>query len=455
MPETERRRLVGKSSAAFSKAISSGEIEVDANSIVVVDELSLIGTKDLLKLARLQQQLGFKIVALGDNKQCQSVQAGPVIQILQDGLGRAAIPELLTTVRQRTEREREIAGLFREGKAAEAITLKQEDGTLKLVAGDRRMVARAVARLREDRIAENAAVPGYSIGISAATHADAREISAAVREARLAAGEIGPTAARMKAVGHDGETYDLAVSVGDQVRLHANTNAKFANGKVGTIGRNGSVLEVREISKEGITLRVQNGRTGSVRWSTLQERDGERIRLSLGYCATIDSSQGSTCTEHIETMLSGSAAVTAFKGYSAATRHTTTSFLVISDGAERREVKDRRALGDVRPITDEEVLANVARNRSRQPEEVSTLRMIKRAVTLHRGWGSDLARHMQPEEARVVEGRPQMLHQQFSERTRMRQLAELGHGLVEKLQNLVATIVRSRARQGQGQGMER
>ena len=63
--------------------------------------------------------------------------------------------------------------------------------------------------------------------------------------------------------------------------------------------------------------------------------------------------------------------------------------------------------------------------------------MIKRAVTLHRGWGSDLARYMQPEEARVLEGRLQTLDQQFGERTRMRQMADIAHRLVSRVQALV------------------
>ena len=67
--------------------------------------------------------LGDRIVAVGDDKQCQGIEAGPVVNLMRRALGPEAVPEILTTRRQRTEREREIAGLFRDGKAAEALAM--------------------------------------------------------------------------------------------------------------------------------------------------------------------------------------------------------------------------------------------------------------------------------------------------------------------------------------------
>jgi hypothetical protein len=58
-----------------------------------------------------------------------------VVNLMRRALGAEAVPEILTTRRQRTEREREIAGLFREGKAAEALAMKREDGTAEAVPG--------------------------------------------------------------------------------------------------------------------------------------------------------------------------------------------------------------------------------------------------------------------------------------------------------------------------------
>ena len=41
----------------------------------------------------------------GDPEQYAAVEAGPVIKLMQDGLGKGAVPEIVTNVRQKTEAE--------------------------------------------------------------------------------------------------------------------------------------------------------------------------------------------------------------------------------------------------------------------------------------------------------------------------------------------------------------
>ena len=88
--------------------IASTKSGAGCSSRVLVDELGQIGTRQLLDLLRLQAEQGFKVVAVGDERQCQSIEAGPVIGLLREALGPGAIPEVLTTASQRGEREREI-----------------------------------------------------------------------------------------------------------------------------------------------------------------------------------------------------------------------------------------------------------------------------------------------------------------------------------------------------------
>jgi hypothetical protein len=109
-----------------------------------VDEWGLVGTWAALHLLRLRERQGFSIVALGDDKQCASVEAGAIIELSRLALGAEQVPEILTTRRQRTEREQTIAGLFREGGAAEALAMKRSDGTAEMAYGGYdRVVARA------------------------------------------------------------------------------------------------------------------------------------------------------------------------------------------------------------------------------------------------------------------------------------------------------------------------
>ena len=66
----------------------------------------------------------------------------------------------------------------------------------------------------------------------------------------------------------------------------------------------------------------------------------------------------------------------AFSAYVGQSRHRRASFLVTSDGAERQEITTRRPIGDPRPVTQKDVIANMARNLSRQPEKASALALL-------------------------------------------------------------------------------
>ena len=304
-----------------------------------------------------------------------------MIDLLRRALGAGAVPEILTTVRQQTERERTASLLFREGQAAEALAMKQADGTARLITGDYRRAVQGIADLWQERRAANAGDLGYTLSVSAPTNRDAREIGAAIRQHRRASGELGPDLVVLSAADQAGERFDLPLAVGDRVRLFARTNASYADRSRGIIGNNGSVLEVRGVDASGVVLRNAQEREGRVAWNTLRDGESGRIRLTYGDVLSIDATQGVTSTEHIEAMPAGTQAVNAYKAYTAASRHRRATFLVSSDGAERREVAGRRPLGDMRPIAEADVWANMGRNLSRQPKVMSALEFLERRGT--------------------------------------------------------------------------
>lgn len=390
--------------SVFLDRAASGRIALDRCSVVVVDELGLLGTRQFLQLLRLQARHGFQLVAVGDDKQCQAIEAGPVIDLLRRALGPEAVPELLSTLRQHSARERETTLLFRDGRAAEALELKRADGSALLVPGGYREAVERVADLWAERRAANADDPSYTLTVSAPGNADARAIGAAIRERRRVMGELGPDQVVLDAADQTGVAYALPLAIGDRVRLFARTNAAYPDRSRGIIGNNGSVLEVRAIAAAGVTLRNAQGREGLVAWDTLRDRDSGRIRLSYGDVLTINASQGLTSTEHIQALPAGSQAVTGFKAYTAASRHRRANYLVVSDGAERREIAGRRPLGDARPIREADVWANMARNLSRQPESATALDFLAQAQSVRRGAVHALQAGLRPGEQREAEG---------------------------------------------------
>lgn len=390
----------------FLHGVRAGRVAVGPQTVVVVDELGQVGARQMLDLLRLRQEYGFRLVALGDDKQCQGIEAGPVIQLMRRALGPEAIPEILSTRRQRSEREREIAGLFRRGRAAEALAMKREDGTAEAVPGGYDDAVRRVAKLWRQRREANAGEAGFSISVTAPTNADARAVALALREERRAMGELGADLCSVRATDQAGAAYTLTLATGDRVRLFDRLNAKFSDGSRGNIGHNGSVLEVRGIKADGVVLRTASGREGVVAWDSLADKGSGRVRLAPGDVLTIDAAQGLTSSEHINAMPAGSARVQGFKGYTAESRHRDSAWLITSDGAERREVVVRRALGDARPIVADDVWENVARNLARQPAKASALDFMERARDLSRGAARAMQDGFRRIEAREAAGEP-------------------------------------------------
>ncbi len=436
VPEARRA-----ATSVFLARAGSGEIALDRDSVVVVDELALLGTRQLLDLLRLQERHGFALVAVGDPLQCRSIEAGPVVDLLRRALGPDAIPEILTTVRQQTEREQATSLLFRKGQAVEALAIKRENGTARLVAGDYHEAVAGIAALWQERRSANAHDAGYSLSVSAPTNRDARAIGAAIREHRRAAGELGPDRMVLQACDQGGDAYELPLAVGDRVRLFARTNAACADRSRGILGNNGSVLEVRALGAAGVTLRNAGGREGLVAWDTLRDPRSGRIRLSYGDVLTIDATQGLTSTEHIEAMPAGTRAVDAHKAYTAASRHRRATFLVVADGAERKEIAGRRPLGDPRPINDADVWTNVGRNLSRQPEQDSALSFLERAHAVRRAATVSLQAGLQPLEQRQADGlAPTTLLPRLQRRRTMVQLEAVLERLVQWAQRQEAVM---------------
>jgi len=79
--------------------------------------------------------------------------------------------------------------------------------------------------------------------------------------------------------------------------------AATIGGKRGFIGANGDVVEVMRRVEDGLVLRDKNGRIGRVQWRRLRDRDTGRLLLGYGHCLTVDSAQGITSGEHINTLL--------------------------------------------------------------------------------------------------------------------------------------------------------
>ena len=90
-------------------AIDTGEFQPASSTVLVIDEISQIAPRPMLKLLELQAETGMTIKMLGDREQVQSIEAGDTIELLRRVLPKSAMPEVLAALRQKNARDRKIS----------------------------------------------------------------------------------------------------------------------------------------------------------------------------------------------------------------------------------------------------------------------------------------------------------------------------------------------------------
>jgi hypothetical protein len=372
--------------ASLLTEIESGGFHPSRNTVLVLDEVSQIGPRSMLKLLELQAKTGMTIKMLGDRDQAQAIEAGDSIEVLRRVMPPEALPGLMTTMRQSTRRGREVAGLFREGNAQLALDMKRADGHAMMVGGDRDQVVARIADLyiaRRDNLMASGSRRGVTV--SAPTNDDVAEISLAIRERLKRRGEIGGQEKSYSAIDQRGQHYDLSIATGDRVRLFRRVWGRV-NGQGRDVGNNGDVLEV--LAQDAAHLRVRNkrGEVADIEWRRLRDEKTGRLLLGFGHALTIDAAQGLTSDEHINALPRGTAGVTTFTTYVAESRSRGTSWTVISEGALLEAERHRQAMGDITPITKEKLWKRAAEDMSEKPYKALGIDLL--AEAMHDRWSA-------------------------------------------------------------------
>ncbi|HZZ25206.1 MAG TPA: hypothetical protein VFE60_22755, partial [Roseiarcus sp.] len=141
-------------------------------------------------------------------------------------------------------------------------------------------------------------------------------------------------------------------------------------------------------------------------WKRLSDPKTGRLLLGFGHAFTIDAAQGmSTKGEHINALPHGTGATSAFKTYTAESRATGRTHTLISKAAVHAAVQRSRALGDVTPMTEDDLWKEVAKNASEKPYKALALDIAGKARRQHdRAVNIGLSNHNRIE--KVAEERP-------------------------------------------------
>jgi conjugative relaxase-like TrwC/TraI family protein len=297
------------------------------NGVILVDEASQLGTRDMLRVFELAESLSARVVLVGDRRQHRSVTAGEPLKLLEERAG-LKVAEVTEILRQQGDYKKAAQALS-EGRTEEAFEELDKLGWIKELAdGDRyqQLASAYLAAVAEKKRGGES----KSALVVSPTHAEASRITRAIREGLAVQGKLakerivtawvpthltdaekadstqyepgdliqfhqnakGYTKGSRLIVGEDTEPpaalanrfevyrpVQLALAVGDRVRVTAGGKTKDGKHRLS----NGSLFTVQGFTKSGDIV-VDHG------WVM----DREFGHLSHGYAITSHASQGVT-----------------------------------------------------------------------------------------------------------------------------------------------------------------
>ena len=260
--------------------LEKGHEQLDARTVLVVDEAGMLGSRKLTRLLEHAQHAQAKVVLVGDDRQLAAIDAGGGFRALRLRLGAS---ELTENRRQQQAWEREALDLVRSGLVEEAVAAYQ--ARERVVAADSKPAA-TLALLQDWWQAWQDAErdPSQEVIVLAARRAEVDRLNTACQELLAARGRLG--ADRLQAE-------DRQLAVGDRVVCGHNAIVELgvANGSRGII----TALDSQERT---LTIRLDgtDGRTVTLPPSYLDGRGrGERNRrVDLAYATTGHRAQGLT-----------------------------------------------------------------------------------------------------------------------------------------------------------------
>ena len=255
-------------------------LKIDSDTILVVDEMSIINTRHFTMLSRKVEKGGGTLVMLGDLKQLPPVEGSAPLQSLCQ---RVKYAELTEIKRQKDEWARQAVELFANGKAGEALRM-YADHRLITVRDDR---DQALEALVLDWTAVGLTSPEQA-AVLVSTNLESETANRLCQEKRLQAGCLnGRDYLEVRYEDEDrGFCYVNRVHVGDRVLFTRNSpRYNVENGAVGT------VLALNHLPfHKSIAVKLDDGRRVIVPVTKFPH-------IRLGYAMTTHKAQGVTLPE--------------------------------------------------------------------------------------------------------------------------------------------------------------
>jgi hypothetical protein len=306
--------------ASLEASWKSGYEPLEYGDILVIDEVGMVGTRQLARIAERLQQIGCKLVLVGDPDQLQPIQAGTPFKDVVDSVGAARLSEIR---RQRTDWQRQASRDLADGFVDAALQSYADHGAVH----EHEDRDQAIAALVDDYVADWKAHGDDQSRLALAhRRKDVHAINQAIRSARASA--IGEQDETLFQTDHG----PRAFAKGDRIIFTRNDRDMGV--------RNGMLGRIEDVDQETLTVRLDADDTKPERKLTFSPQ--QFTAIDHGFAVTIHRAQG--CTVDRSFVLS-SRTLDESLTYVAMTRHRekTRHYTSLCNAKRGKAVRERTA----------------------------------------------------------------------------------------------------------------
>jgi Ti-type conjugative transfer relaxase TraA len=236
---------------------------LDKDTILVVDEAGMVGTRDMAWLVEETRAAGAKLVLIGDARQLQPIDAGGPFAAIDKRLGKNV--ELKEIIRQDASWARQAVHDLADGNAEEALKAFAERGLLSVAPNK----PEAREALIEAWKTEGIKKPDENL-ILTATNLDASILNRKAQELRRENGQLK---------GKSVKVAEQEILSGDRIVIsNGSTKFQVRKGQLGT---------VEAVGKGSVTVRLDRKKTVTLPLAEFSD-------IKLGYAVTTHKAQGMT-----------------------------------------------------------------------------------------------------------------------------------------------------------------
>ncbi|AQU89201.1 hypothetical protein B0W47_16600 (plasmid) [Komagataeibacter nataicola] len=285
-------------------------IELTSNSVIIVDEAGMVGTKDMRSLIQHATRAGAKLVLAGDTKQLQPVSAGSPLKILATEIGTQTITQIR---RQKVQWQVEASMDFFKQNGDEALQAYMDHDRVNIM-DDEDSAMQALAKTWRDELERTKDTNPNARLIVSRSNKEVASLNAIVRQQYKELGYIKEPEVTLKAFnrGTASKVVDATYGVGDRIIFGETVKLKNGDDSDYTPAINNS--DIATITKiEPNTFNPENprvtiimdkdkdeGKEFTCYWSDLVSDQNKKKpetdfpKIQHAYAVTIHASQGTT-----------------------------------------------------------------------------------------------------------------------------------------------------------------